>query len=310
MSNKILIVDDASDDLELVKAMLSSNGFAVMTANHGREGLEKARTHQPNLIISDVLMPEMDGFALFKELRKDTRTSKIPIMILTVRGRMRDTFEAFGVESFMPKPFSADNLFSLINKYVTPAQAAASTAAPAEAKPKEAASAPAPAAAFAKPAAQAPEKPAAATAKSKALIFGSDDAVLANMVQLLEKEKCHAVVTQDETQLPVQVDSMEPELILLQVNNQTATPIDRIVWMLNSLIKKKIKLANSEVAASRKGNIVLFKVEEEMSGLDSMGASIADLENILDRCTDEGCKKYIGSFSPVLFISKIKEFIA
>src|SRR5437016_5884171 len=178
MSNKILIVDDASDDLELVKAMLSSNGFSVVTANHGREGLEKARTHQPNLIIADVLMREMDGFALFKELKKDARTSNIPVLILTVRRRMKDTFEAFGVQGFMPKPFDTDILFSIINKYVTP------SAAPAVAEVKLKEEKPSPAAAP-KPAAKIDKKdPAAvATAKRKALIFGSDEVILQSMVK-------------------------------------------------------------------------------------------------------------------------------
>ena len=56
-------------------------------------------------------------------------------------------------------------------------------------------------------------------------------------------------------------------------------------------------------------NIVLYKVEEEIHGAGSVGASIADTDSLVERCTEEGCKKYIGSFSPTLFISKIREFI-
>lgn len=300
MSSKILVVDDATEDLELVKAMLVANGFTVFTARHGGEGLVKARTHLPDLIISDVLMPEMDGFALFKELRKDPATAKIPVLILTVRGRMRDTFEVFGVESFLPKPFQADSLFSEISKFVTPgAVPAVDQAKPKEEKP---AAAPAP-----RPAAAASKlDPALAAAKRKALIFGSDDSILESMVKLLEKEKCHAVITKDESQLPVQVDSMELDIILLQLNSHSATPIDKIVALLNDIIQKKQPRGKSP-SVNRQTNIIIYKVEEERSGFDS---SIADTESILDRCTEEGCKKYIGPFSPHGFITKIKEFIA
>lgn len=300
MSSKILVVDDAADDLELVKAMLAASGFTVLTAHHGRDGLQKAKTQKPDLIISDVLMPEMDGFALFKELKKDPATSKIPVLILTVRGRMKDTFEAFGVECFMPKPFQAEALFSIINKYVAPQpQATAVPPAPKEEKKEAPAAAPI-----------GKKDPAAAiAAKRKALIFGSDDHVLEKMINLLEKEKCHAVSTKDEAQLPVQADTLEPDLILLQLNGETVTPVDRIVKTLDSLLKKKIKIESSDTAASRKGNIVLYKVEEELHGVGSVGANIADTESLVERCTEEGCKKYIGSFSPALFISKIREFI-
>lgn len=303
MSSKILVVDDAADDRELVRAMLTANGFTVFTADHGREGLQKAKTHLPDLIISDVLMPEMDGFALLKELKKDPRTAKIPILILTVRGRMRDTFEAFGVESFLPKPFQADNLFSVISKFVTPgAVPAVDQAKPKEEKPA-AASAPRPAAV------QAPKPdPALAAAKRKALIFGSDDHILENMVNLLEKEMCHAVITKDETQLSLQVDTMEPDLILLQLNSQTATPIDKIVGLLNDLIQKKQPRGKAP-AVVRRGNIVIYKIEEDHGAMD-FTAAMADTDSLVERCTEEGCKKYIGSFSPVVFITKIKEFIA
>ena len=311
MSSKVLIVDDAMDDLELVNAMLAANGFTVVKARHGRDGLEQDRKHTPDLIISDVLMPEMDGFAFYKELKKDNRTAKIPVLILTVRGRMRDTFDAFGVECFMPKPLNVEALFSVVSKYVTagassavqPKEEKAPTPS-AEAAPKPAPPVPVPVQASAEP------RLSLSTAKRKALIFGSENHVLEDMVKLLEREKCHGTIIKDESQLPVQVDSMEPDLILLQLNSSTSMPIDRIVSLLNKLIQKKIKASGANAATYQRGNIVLYKVEEEMGGLDSMTASIADTESVLDRCKEEGCKKYIGAFSPVMFLTKVKEFIA
>ncbi len=80
---KILIVDDDPDLVEAVTMILESKDYDVIGAYGGIEGLEKAKTEEPDLIVLDVMMPDKDGYAVCKELKADPQYSKIPILLLT-----------------------------------------------------------------------------------------------------------------------------------------------------------------------------------------------------------------------------------
>jgi two-component system alkaline phosphatase synthesis response regulator PhoP len=83
MAKKILIVDDDPDLVEAVSMILESKNFDVAAAYGGIEGLQKARTENPDLIVLDVMMPDKDGYAVCKELKADPALSKIPVLLLT-----------------------------------------------------------------------------------------------------------------------------------------------------------------------------------------------------------------------------------
>jgi DNA-binding response OmpR family regulator len=83
MPKKILIVDDDPDLVEAVTMILESKKYDVAAAYGGLEGLEKARTEKPDLIVLDVMMPDKDGYAVCKEMKADPKLSKIPILLLT-----------------------------------------------------------------------------------------------------------------------------------------------------------------------------------------------------------------------------------
>jgi DNA-binding response OmpR family regulator len=83
MAKKILIVDDDPDLVEAVSTILESKGFEVAKAYGGVEGLKKARTENPDLIVLDVMMPDKDGYAVCKELKADPTYRSIPILLLT-----------------------------------------------------------------------------------------------------------------------------------------------------------------------------------------------------------------------------------
>src|SRR3972149_5487479 len=92
MPKKILIVDDAPDLVEAVTMILESKKYNVAAAYGGLEGLEKARTEKPDLIVLDVMMPDKDGYAVCKEMKADPELSKIPILLLTaVVSKIRTT---------------------------------------------------------------------------------------------------------------------------------------------------------------------------------------------------------------------------
>ncbi|MDR2949705.1 MAG: response regulator [Prevotella sp.] len=111
----ILVVEDNEDIRDYIYSSLSEQ-YKVYTANNGKQGLKAAYTHIPDIIISDIMMPEMDGFELSKILKEDVRTSHIPIVLLTAKDSIQDRTEGYniGVESYITKPFSAGLLQSRI----------------------------------------------------------------------------------------------------------------------------------------------------------------------------------------------------
>ncbi|MEI9475974.1 MAG: response regulator [Deltaproteobacteria bacterium] len=83
MPKKILLIDDDPDLLNAVSMILESKSYEVASAFGGIEGLEKAKTEKPDLIVLDVMMPDKDGYAVCKELKSDPQLSKIPVILLT-----------------------------------------------------------------------------------------------------------------------------------------------------------------------------------------------------------------------------------
>jgi DNA-binding response OmpR family regulator len=127
MAPKILVVDDDPDILEAVTLILESQGYEVVTAHDGIEGLANLKAEQPDLMILDLMMPRMDGFAVCKELQ-DPRWSKyrnIPILILTsVReeaSRRRYELETgleLDVDDYVEKPMSPDVLLKRVSTLI------------------------------------------------------------------------------------------------------------------------------------------------------------------------------------------------
>ena len=83
MKQKILIVEDEKEIIDVLETKLSKNGFNVITANDGREGLEKALINHPDVILLDIVMPKMDGLTMLGELRKDKWGKKARVIVLT-----------------------------------------------------------------------------------------------------------------------------------------------------------------------------------------------------------------------------------
>lgn len=111
----ILVVEDDEDIRNYIKDSLSEQ-YIIRTANNGKDGLEDALIHIPDIIISDVMMPEMDGFELSRMLKQNISTSHIPIILLTAKDSIQDRTEGYnvGVDSYIIKPFSASLLQSRI----------------------------------------------------------------------------------------------------------------------------------------------------------------------------------------------------
>ena len=127
--NRILVVDDKEENQYMLRALLEGNGFTVELAGHGAEALEKARQHPPNLIVADILMPVMDGFALCREWKKDARLRPIPFVFYTATytdERDREFALGLGAERFVVKPKEPDDLLAIIREVFQQVQRPAS----------------------------------------------------------------------------------------------------------------------------------------------------------------------------------------
>jgi len=109
---KILVIDDEPDAVELVEFNLRSAGYEVVTAADGAEALKKARAHSPDLVVLDVMLPEVDGLEVCKILRRDPATSGIPLIMLTAKAAEIDRVLGLelGADDYITKPFSPREL--------------------------------------------------------------------------------------------------------------------------------------------------------------------------------------------------------
>jgi two-component system phosphate regulon response regulator PhoB len=112
MKAKILVADDEPDALELIEVNLKNAGYDVLVAVDGREALQKARAVRPDLILLDIMLPEMDGLEVCKALRRDPATASLPIIMLTARAAEIDRVLGLelGADDYITKPFSPREL--------------------------------------------------------------------------------------------------------------------------------------------------------------------------------------------------------
>ena len=115
MAEKILIIDDDLDTLRLVGLMLQRQGYQISAATNGQQGLEKAIEEKPNLILLDIMMPDMDGYEVTRRrLRKNPATVKIPILMFTAKTQLDDKVLGFevGADDYLTKPTHPSELQS------------------------------------------------------------------------------------------------------------------------------------------------------------------------------------------------------
>ncbi len=110
----VLVVDDEYDSRMVAEIMLEDAGARVVTAINGREALERLRTEKPNFILSDLSMPEMDGWQLMAELNNNRATAEIPVIALTAHAMVGDRERALaaGFRNHITKPLSADKFMT------------------------------------------------------------------------------------------------------------------------------------------------------------------------------------------------------
>ncbi len=113
---KVLIVEDEKDILQLVKLYLEKEGYRIVTASTGSEGLAQVRSEKPDLIVLDLMLPEIDGLEICKRLRSAPDTAMLPIIMLTAKAEESDTIIGLelGADDYVTKPFSPKTLVARV----------------------------------------------------------------------------------------------------------------------------------------------------------------------------------------------------
>jgi len=117
MAKRILVVDDDDNILGLERMILEQKGFDVTTAAGGKEALDCLSTGTYDLVLLDVMMPDMDGFTLCRKIKEDERHREVPVIFLTAKGGGEALAEGFesGAVMYINKPFTANKLLTIVH---------------------------------------------------------------------------------------------------------------------------------------------------------------------------------------------------
>ena len=117
MGKTILIVEDEPKNMTLTKDILKISGYETIEAVDGRQGIDKAKSAKPNLILMDIMMPKMDGYAACREIKADPATKNIPVIMLTAVGYdlNKKLAKQMGADGYVTKPFSRQQLVDAIS---------------------------------------------------------------------------------------------------------------------------------------------------------------------------------------------------
>ncbi len=121
MSKRILVVDDDSKIVDVIKRRLEQSNYEVITAYDGEEGLDKVQKGKPDLIILDIMLPKVDGYTVCRRLKSDRKYKNVPVIMLTARVLDYDeeTGRKAGADSYITKPFDAPVLLAVIEELLS-----------------------------------------------------------------------------------------------------------------------------------------------------------------------------------------------
>ncbi len=178
---KILIVEDEDVMRRMLTLELEAAGYEVCQAAEGNAALEFATKECPDLIITDVLMPQLDGSTFYKELKKNKVTGDIPVIILTARGKMEDSFRVMGVDDFIAKPFDPETLRAKIKILLSHGKSTSGV-----------------------------------LAGKKILVCGNDSETIENMVLQLKRIGCHTDLVTTGAQIISKVVMFLPQVLIME----------------------------------------------------------------------------------------------
>jgi DNA-binding NarL/FixJ family response regulator len=120
MSGHILLVDDEPGLREAVQAYLEESGYAVQVASNARDAWQLLEQTTPDLVISDIMMPQVSGYEFLKQMREDVRFLNLPVVFLTAKGMTKDRIEGYnaGCDAYLSKPFNPDELVAIAENLI------------------------------------------------------------------------------------------------------------------------------------------------------------------------------------------------
>jgi len=123
----ILCIEDEEEMIDLIRLILTRRGFDVRGANGGKEGLEIIRTEHPDLILLDLMMPDMDGWEVYQQMKADDATKNIPVIVVTAKAQSIDKvlgLHIAKVDDYIAKPFSPQELLNSVDNVLGKQKAA------------------------------------------------------------------------------------------------------------------------------------------------------------------------------------------
>jgi|GEM_PF-394082 len=294
MSKKILIIDDATETVSLLESILQGQGYSVTSAHNGKDALAKLQKERPALIVLDILMPEMDGFALYKALKQERGTSTIPILILTVRARMEETFRALGVEEFLAKPFEGQQLLDRVSAILGDREKSAmATATMVAATSGAATTSPTATATMPREDQSTRKMPGV----KKVLLVGSSPDVIATMKRILLSANCETEIVANELLVVEKFLKIEPDIVVLEVLMNNRPTVEVI---------KKIK----QIPKGVNKPIILFSfLDKERLKETSIHQKALAIESARAACLKAGASDSIGGFEETHFMHAIKKYL-
>ena len=119
----ILCIEDEPEMIDLIRLILGRRGFEVIGAAGGKEGLEKVRQEPPDLILLDLMMPDIDGWEVYQQIKADEKTKQIPVIVVTAKAQSIDKvlgLHIAKVDDYIAKPFSPQELLNSVDKVLGP----------------------------------------------------------------------------------------------------------------------------------------------------------------------------------------------
>ncbi|MDP8265917.1 MAG: response regulator [Candidatus Aceula meridiana] len=202
IKKKILVLEDEEDILKVICMRLTAAGYDVISAGNGQEGVERVFRDCPDLIISDVVMPVMDGFTFYKKLKENPATVDIPVLILTARGQMEDSFRVMGVDEFLRKPFEPVQLLGKVEALLSRASFKV------------------------------------VHHDKKVVLGGADRNILETMVFQLKKAGCEVELAKDGAEIITKVVQFAPDVLILEVPLYGMTG-DEVIKILRQMAQFK-----------------------------------------------------------------------
>ncbi len=120
-AKRVVCVEDEPEMIDLVRLILSRKGFNVIGANGGIEGLETVRREKPDLVLLDLMMPDMDGWEVYQQMKADTELREIPVVVVTAKAQSIDKvlgLHIAKVDDYITKPFGPQELLESVEKII------------------------------------------------------------------------------------------------------------------------------------------------------------------------------------------------